>query len=90
MHTIYTKKLVFMRVAVVLQGRLFSHPNVRGWLPRVKVMLIETHDLTLNLAGCSAAVREAASQDFIFVGHLNEYEYFINRNLENQLRTKSN
>ena len=91
MHKYGLKEIDLLKIDIEgSEIQLFSHPNVREWLPRVKVMLIETHDLTLNLAGCSAAVREAASQDFIFVGHLNEYEYFINRNLENQLRTKSN
>lgn len=72
------------------ERQLFSHPNIQDWLAKVKVMLIETHDVTLNLAGCSDTVRAAASQHFVFLGHLNEYEYFINRSYKGQMQEAAN
>jgi len=40
----------------VSEKQLFSHKNAKDWLPLVKVILVETHDITLIL--------QAAAQPF--------------------------
>lgn len=51
---------------------LFS--DSASWLPRVKAMLVETHDRLRP--GCTDAVRRAVAGHLTFRGHVNEYEYY--------------
>ena len=48
--------------------------NCERWLPKVRALLVETHDDMRP--GCSDAVRRAVSNLMTFQGHVGEYEYY--------------
>lgn len=48
--------------------------NSEKWLPKVRALLIETHDD--QRPGCSDAVRRATSKHMSFQGYIGEYEFY--------------
>lgn len=51
---------------------IFSY--CKEWLPKVRALLVETHDRLRS--GCTNAVRRAVASQMEFCGHVNEYEYY--------------
>jgi FkbM family methyltransferase len=60
---------------------IFEDDGVKKWLPRVRAILVETHDVTLGIKGCSASVRSATAESLRFMGHVNEYEYYLSKSV---------
>jgi FkbM family methyltransferase len=57
------------------EKEVFEDPASQEWLPRVRALLVETHD---NMrAGTAEAVRRATSGHMTFQGHVNEYEFYL-------------
>jgi FkbM family methyltransferase len=54
---------------------LFDDPRAREWLPRIGMLLIETHDRIVP--GCSESLLRAIHGLGAFQGHFNEYEYYL-------------
>ena len=57
------------------EADVFGHPGSREWLPRVRALLIETHDDFRP--GSADAVRRAVKGLMTFQGHVNEYEFYL-------------
>jgi FkbM family methyltransferase len=53
---------------------LFEDTSTAEWLPKVRALLIETHDRMVP--GCSDSVARAMRGLGVFKGHVNEYEYW--------------
>ena len=54
---------------------VFRQPACSEWLPRVKALLVETHD---NMRpGSADAVKRAVDGHMTFQGHVNEYEFYL-------------
>jgi FkbM family methyltransferase len=56
---------------------IFAHAGAAVWLPRVEMILIETHD-SLD-PGCSQAVTQAVAGLFDFRGYRGEYSLYVRR-----------
>jgi len=48
--------------------------DCKEWLPKVRALLVETHDRLRP--GCTNAVQRAVAGHMKFCGHINEYEYY--------------
>jgi FkbM family methyltransferase len=57
------------------EKEVFEHPTSQTWLPKVRALLVETHD---NMrAGTAEAVRRATAGHMTFRGHVGEYEFYL-------------
>jgi FkbM family methyltransferase len=57
------------------EKEVFEHPSAQDWLPKVRALLVETHD---NMrSGTAEAVKRATLGHMTFQGHVGEYEFYL-------------
>jgi FkbM family methyltransferase len=62
------------------EKEVFSHPNAKCWLRSVAMILIEIHDDQVA-KGCQEAVQGALEDHFDFRGHIDEYAFYVSREI---------
>jgi hypothetical protein len=67
---------------------IFGHPGAAAWLPRVEMILVETHDWVDP--GCSQAVTQAVAGLFNFCGYRGEYALYMRSNDRDKQKRMSN